>query len=129
MMRKASVACALMALSACSARAEAGPQHMEAELLNVGYTTTFSAEWILTMPVVAEDCGMKVVKAQLQNVASRFRQLDTVMFVVQRLPRSDNAMLKDWKVMLGNDKLRACQYAETKWGEDGDMFPGVLRKL
>jgi hypothetical protein len=96
---------------------------------NVGRQPPFSAMWLDAIPRIAELCELKVSKAQMFNVASTFRggnEIDNDLQMIRSHPDM-NIIYAELSGLDVNGKAnQSCDTAVRLWGEDGDMFPGVL---
>lgn len=105
-----------------------GSNHFEVIVRNLGNHPSFSAEWIYSLPRIADACGEKVVKAQLYNVVERFRftEFFATQFENLKSGKMDNVVLDEWNKLDESGHEVGCRVADRLWGEDGHQFPGIL---
>ena len=130
-MRTASIIVAALAVAATPAVADpwTTSQSLNRHLSEIGRYPPFSAMWIDAIPRLAELCDMKVSKVQLFNVSNMFRggaEIGNDLRMLQAKPDT-NMIYNEISDLDQNGKANeSCDAARRLWGEDGDMFPGVL---
>ena len=97
-------------------------------LIRFNYDREVQGEFLLNISGIAADCGDKVDKPTLAIWQSRMDSY--APWIASRIDHgyARNPMQDAWSGMKSDSVEQACLYAEGRWGEDGDMMPGVLRK-